>query len=224
MLLMSDLDGFHPSYILNRAFMLCVGWVQPIKIRAIIYLLLGLKTEVTDLTNYRRNFIPGGSYFFTVALADRQQSLLTENIKALRHAFYQTKQQKPFYIDAIVVLPEHLHAVLTLPEGDCDFSNRWRLIKGTFSASFLNTEARSVSRLSKGERGIWQRRFWEHTLRDRVDYQRHVDYIHYNPVKHGYVLRVVDWPYSSFHRAVNYGVLPKDWAGGDCDDSGVFGE
>ena len=176
------------------------------------------------MTNYRRIFVPGGCYFFTVALANRQHALLTENIVALSHAFAQTKQQLPFHIDAIVVLPEHLHAVLTLPEGDCDFSNRWRLIKGTFSAHFSNTELRSRSRTLKGERGIWQRRFWEHALRDEGDYQRHVDYIHYNPVKHGYVSRVVDWPYSSFHRYVKHGVLPADWAGGASDVDGGFGE
>jgi len=123
-----------------------------------------------------------------------------------------------------VILPEHLHAVWTLPDGDIDFPLRWRLVKTAFSRALPSDETVSTSRKSKGERGIWQRRFWEHTLRDEDDYARHVDYIHFNPVKHGHVGCVRDWPYSSFHRMVREGILPEDWAG-DCEDDGaLFGE
>ena len=176
------------------------------------------------MTNYRRNFIPGGSYFFTVNLADRRLQLLTEHIGILRAAFRETRARHPFTIEAIVVLPDHLHAIWTLPESDQDFAMRWRLIKSTFSRALPKGERISASRASKGERGIWQRRYWEHTLRDERDFERHVDYIHFNPVKHGYVARVQDWPHSSFHRMVRNGVYPQDWAGDANDDGGGFGE
>lgn len=114
--------------------------------------------------------------------------------------------------DAIVVLPEHLHTIWTLPAGDCDYATRWRLIKSRFSRGMPTGERILRSRLGKGERGIWQRRYWEHTLRDELDYARHVDYIHINPVKHDYVNSVAEWPYSSFHRYVDMGVYPADWA------------
>jgi putative transposase len=176
------------------------------------------------MTSYRRNFVPGGSYFFTVNLWDRRSGLLTEHVDALRVAFRETRVRHPFAIDAIVILPDHLYAIWTLPEGDADFALRWRLIKGTFSRTLPRGEAISQSRAGKGERGIWQRRYWEHTLRNEADPARHVDYIHFNPVKHGHVTRVRDWPHSSFHRMVKLGVYPDDWAG-DVGDSQVdFGE
>jgi putative transposase len=150
------------------------------------------------MTGYRRNFIAGGCFFFTVNLADRRQSLLTEHIDELRNAFRKVRQQHPFTIDAMVVLPDHLHAVWTLPEGDAKFAMRWRLIKSVFSHGLPAGERISGSRAAKGERGIWQRRYWEHTVRDESDFERHVDYIHINPVKHGLVARVRDWPFSSF--------------------------
>ena len=126
------------------------------------------------------------------------------------------RQQSPFRIDAMVVLPDHLHGVWTMPAGDCDFPKRWRRIKAGFSAAIPDTEPRSASRRRHGERGIWQRRYWEHLIRDERDLAAHVDYIHYNPVKHGYVQRVQDWPHSSFHRYVRDVLLPLDWgdAGG----------
>ena len=168
--------------------------------------------------------MPGGSFFFTVNLADRRQQLLTKHINALREAFRYATSRHPLTIDAVVILPEHLHAVWTLPDGDIDFPLRWRLVKTAFSRALPSDETVSTSRKSKGERGIWQRRFWEHTLRDEDDYARHVDYIHFNPVKHGHVGCVRDWPYSSFHRMVREGILPEDWAG-DCEDDGaLFGE
>jgi putative transposase len=176
------------------------------------------------MTDYRRNFIAGGSYFFTVNLADRRLSLLTDCIDDLRAAFRATRQRHPFTTDAMVVLPDHLHAVWTLPEGDTDFSTRWRLIKTSFSRKFASDEPISTSRAAKGERGIWQRRYWEHTIRDETDFARHIDYVHINPLKHGLVRRVRDWPYSSFHRMVTLGVYPEDWAGDVSGLDGEFGE
>ena len=176
------------------------------------------------MTNYRRNFLPGASYFFTVNLADRRLRLLTENIGALRFAFRETRARHPFAIDAIVILPDHLHAIWTLPEGDADFALRWRLIKSGFSRALPRGEAISQSRAEKGERGIWQRRYWEHTLRDEADFARHMDYIHFNPVKHGHVTRVRDWPHSSFHRIVRLGICPPDWAGDAGEIGAGFGE
>ena len=158
------------------------------------------------MTDYRRNFVPGGSYFFTVNLADRQSRILVENLAVLRAAFRDVKARHPFAIDAIVVLPDHLHAIWTLPVGDSNFAMRWRLIKSAFSRTLPRNEWESGSRRTRGERGLWQRRYWEHTLRDEVDSARHADYIHFNPVKHGHVGRVRDWPYSSFHRMVRLGL------------------
>ena len=149
---------------------------------------------------------------FTVALLERRRHLLTENIDVLREAFRAVRKERPFCIDAIVVLPEHLHCIWTLPEGDADFSTRWRLIKARFARRLPTGERRSIRRLDKGERGIWQRRFWEHLIRNDDDLTRHVDYIHYNPVKHGWVRDVADWPYSSFQRYVRLGIYPSNWA------------
>jgi putative transposase len=165
------------------------------------------------MTNYRRSDIAGASYFFTVNLADRSLSLLTEHIASLRDAFKYTRERHPFSVDAIVVLPDHLHAIWTMPEGDSDFALRWRLIKTMFSRSLPQGESLSESRKCKGERGIWQRRYWEHLIRDEEDFSRHADYVHINPVKHGLISRVADWPHSSFHRYVRDGILPMDWAG-----------
>jgi REP-associated tyrosine transposase len=177
------------------------------------------------LTNYRRNFVSGGSYFFTVNLADRRSRLLTENIELLRAAFRYARNRHRFTIEAIVILPDHLHAVWTLPDDDANFSLRWRLVKAAFSRGLPGGERVSASRISKGERGIWQRRYWEHTIRDEGDFARHVDYIHFNPVKHGYTNDVQDWPYSSFRRMVRLGSYPADWAGSVMnDETADFGE
>jgi putative transposase len=176
------------------------------------------------VTNYRRSFVPGGSFFFTVNLADRRSNLLIDRIDQLRSAFRYTRTRHAFTIDAIVVLPDHVHAIWTLPAGDSDFSMRWRLIKTMFSRSIENRERRSGSRRSKGERGLWQRRFWEHTLRDENDFERHCHYIHFNPVKHGHVSAVSKWPYSSFQRFVRLGMYPVNWAVGEQIDGQEFGE
>ena len=123
-----------------------------------------------------------------------------------------------------MVLPDHLHAIWTLPEGDADFSTRWRLIKSNFSRDLPRSERISTSRAAKSERGIWQRRYWEHQIRDEEDLARHVDYIHFNPVKHGLVARARDWPHSSFHRLVAAGLLHPDWGIGATAPDGAFGE
>jgi putative transposase len=175
------------------------------------------------MVRYRRNFVPGGSYFFTVTLADRTSSILVDHVDALRTAFRVTRHERPFTIDAIVILPEHLHTIWTLPSGDSDFSGRWKRIKAYFTHRIV---ARSVpvKRHRNGEYALWHRRFWEHTIRNETDFERHVDYVHFNPVKHKLVSRVRDWPYSSFHAYVRRGRLPLDWAG-DVDDPMMdFGE
>ena len=135
------------------------------------------------MANYRRNFLPGGSYFFTVNLADRRHALLTDHIVLLRAAFRQVRARHPFAIEAAVILPDHLHAIWTLPDGDADFATRWRLIKSGFSHALPEGERISASRSAKGERGIWQRRYWEHTLRGEDDFTRHLNYIHFNPME-----------------------------------------
>jgi putative transposase len=175
------------------------------------------------MVRYRRNFVAGGTYFFTVTLADRRSSVLVEHVTALRAAFRTTRSERPFAIDAIVVLPDHLHTIMTLPPDDPDFSGRWRQIKSLFTRSVVAAGA-TINRNQKGEYELWQRRFWEHTVRDETDFARHVDYIHYNPVKHGLVSRACDWPHSSFHGYVRQGILPQDWGGDVNEGRADFGE
>jgi REP-associated tyrosine transposase len=137
------------------------------------------------MPNYRRAFVPGGCWFFTANLLDRRGTLLTDEIDALRDAVRETQKRYPFHIDAMVVLPDHIHAVWTLPPGDADFSLRWRLIKARFAKALPKQERVSAVRKARGERGIWQRRFWEHLIRDDADYAHHVSYCYINPVTHG---------------------------------------
>jgi putative transposase len=165
------------------------------------------------MPDYRRNRVPGGTYFFTVNLLERSNALLVSRVDALRDAIRKVRAARPFHIDAWVVLPDHMHAVWTLPPEDTDYSARWKAIKIAFAKAIPKTESLSPVRTAKGERGIWQRRFWEHTIRDEQDYAAHVDYIHINPVKHGLASCVADWPYSSFHRWVAQGAYSSDWAG-----------
>ncbi|MGQ0592280.1 MAG: REP-associated tyrosine transposase, partial [Gammaproteobacteria bacterium] len=132
--------------------------------------------------------------------------------EALREAFGSVRARRPFRIDAIVILPDHLHCLWTLPPNDSDFSTRWRLIKSSFARAIAPAERLSTRRLMKHERGVWQRRFWEHAIQDQRDYDTHLDYIHFNPVKHGWVPRVADWPHSSFHRFVRLGLYSPEWA------------
>ena len=167
------------------------------------------------MTEYRRFQHPGATWFFTVNLAERHDNqLLTGQIDLLRMAFSQVKATHPFQIDAVVILPEHLHCIWTLPAGDSDFSTRWGLIKAYFSRHISKGERISQSRGKRGERGVWQRRFWEHLIRDEADYRQHIDYIHWNPVKHGWVKYVKDWPHSSFHGYVKLGIYPENWGNG----------
>ncbi|MCU4675236.1 transposase [Catenovulum sp. 2E275] len=161
--------------------------------------------------HYRRCFVKGGCYFFTVNLAERDKSLLTDNIHLLRSSYQKMLATRPVKTIAAVVLPDHLHVIWQLPAGDCDFAQRWRQIKVNFSRHIVKNERISKSRLDKNERGIWQRRYWEHLIRDEDDLQKHVAYIHYNPVKHGYVLSPVDWPYSSIHKYIKLGWIKEDW-------------
>lgn len=166
------------------------------------------------MPNYRRAYAPGGPWFFTVNLLERHgNDLLVREIDRLRIVVNRVRQLHPFHINAWVVLPEHMHCIWTLPTGDTDFSMRWRLIKTLFSRSIPKTERRSAVRIAAGERGIWQRHYWEHLIRDEKDYARHMDYVHVNPLKHGLVKRVQDWPYSTFHRLVKEGIYPVDWCG-----------
>lgn len=166
------------------------------------------------MPDYHRNRVPGGTYFFTVNLLDRRERLLVEHIDAFRESMRQVRARHPFHIDAWVVLPDHTHCIWTLPPGDDNYSARWKAIKIAFAKTLPKTEQLSAIRKRKGERGIWQRRFWEHTIRDERDYAAHVDYVHINPFKHGLVKQVSDWPYSSFHRFVKEGIYAQDWA---CD-------
>ncbi len=168
------------------------------------------------MATYRRARTPGASYFFTVCLHHRL-ALLTEPpyYDALKESFRTVKQRYPFDIDAFVLLPDHLHCIWTLPKTDADYPMRWSLIKRLVSQKTrdFHPVPISTSRFKRRESGLWQRRFWERQIRDDSDFEAHMDYIHWNPVKHGYVGAVADWPYSSFHRHVAKGVYPVDWGG-----------
>ena len=159
------------------------------------------------MPEYRRSYVEGGTYFFTVVTYLRQPILTSEPARRiLRQAWSEVKQRFPFETIAVCLLPEHIHCIWRLPAGDADYSTRWKEIKRRFSHRYLEKieidTPQSESRIKRNEAAIWQRRFWEHVIRDERDYERHADYIHYNPVKHGYVTKVADWPYSSFARYV----------------------
>ena len=165
------------------------------------------------MSNYRRSQQKGGSFFFTVALANRQSHLLIQYIDYFKQAYRKVWQNYPFESVAVCVLPDHVHAIWTLPPDDCNYSLRWQLIKRYFSRHFNVSQTRSHSKIKYREKGIWQRRFWEHEIRDEQDLQRCIDYVHFNPVKHGYVARCIDWEYSTFHHYVRLGMLPENWGG-----------
>ena len=167
------------------------------------------------MSRYRRASVAGSSYFFTVVAYRRQPILCDEMIRsALRGAIEEVRVARPFVIDAWVLMPDHLHCVWTLPEDDADFPTRWMMIKRTVSLAckekYRRADWMTASKLKHRESTIWQRRFWEHQIRD----EEHVDYIHYNPVKHGHVQQVADWPYSTFYRYVRDAVYARAWAGG----------
>jgi putative transposase len=177
------------------------------------------------MPDYRRHFVLVGCYFFTLNFLERERTLLTDHIDLLRDSVRRVKRLYPFHIDAWVVLPDHMHLVLTLPSDTDDFSVRLRLIKLLFAKGLPLSERLSASRRKRHKRGVWQRRFWEHAIRDERDYALHVDYVHLNPLKHGYVLRVRDWPLSTFHQYVQDQLLPSDWAGALANNAGLdFGE
>jgi len=179
------------------------------------------------MPNYRRADANGASYFFTVNTYRRQPFLIDADVRAvLRHGIARVRQTMPFKIEAWVLLPDHMHCIWTLPDGDSDFSSRWRIIKTIVTQSCAerlhNQQWQTTRRAVKRQSTLWQQRFWEHQIRDEKDLINHVDYIHYNPVKHGHAQQVKDWPWSSFHRYVRQDRLPEVWGGGDVE--GKFGE
>ena len=178
------------------------------------------------MREYIRSDTAGTSYFFTVVLQQRGTRWLTDHVPLLRESIRTVRTRRPFAIDAMVVLPDHLHAVWTLPVDDADFSIRWKLIKRGFTRRLAQAnllDASTAQRRGSDERSLWQRRYWEHQIRDHDDFARHVDYIHFNPVKHGFVARAADWPYSSIQRYVRQGLLPADWGMAEVAE-GRYGE
>jgi putative transposase len=167
---------------------------------------------------YRRAYIPGGSFFFTLVTESRRPILQSaETVDVLREAFRNVRATRPFELEAVVILPDHLHCIWTLPPEDWDFATRWRLFK-TWFTKHCDPSLRSHpnhSRFRKKQQAIWQHRYWEHMLRNEADFMNHVEYVHYNPVKHGYVRAPIDWPYSSFHRYVDRGAYSRDWGCGE---------
>ena len=198
-----------------------VGWHPPYRPWRLEELLT-IAFERWRMPRYVRPKVTGACVFFTVALADRNSDLLVREIGALRDAVARVRAGRPFEIDAWVVLPDHLHAVWTLPAGDADFSTRWKEIKAAFTKSVGLTGRRSASKIRKGEKGIWQRRFWEHHIRDEIDHANHIRYCWFNPVKHGLAARAADWPYSSIHREIARGRVEPEWSG--VIPEGAFGE
>ncbi|MEW6660552.1 MAG: transposase [Thermodesulfobacteriota bacterium] len=182
------------------------------------------------MPRYLRSKTPGGTFFFTLVTFQRRRFLTDPRSRIiLREAISEVRQQHPFSIDAWVLLPDHLHTIWTLPENDDDYSKRWGLIKREFSKrarSFLQQDqGMRQSKEKHRECAIWQRRFWEHQVRNEEDLHRHLDYIHYNPVKHGLVANVADWPYSTFHRFVKQGLYPDNWGENlTFDPDSSFGE
>ena len=181
------------------------------------------------MSHYRRANTPNATYFFTVVTYRRQIFLCDEPVRnALRNAIRKTQAQYPFKIDAWVLLPDHMHTIWTLPENDPNFSLRWQLIKRYVTrecgATLNRPEWLNTSKTKHKESTLWQRRFWEHQIRDDNDYQTHMDYCHFNPVKHDLVKQVQDWPYSSFHKQVGLGAYSIDWAGVGLVEVGKFGD
>ncbi len=173
------------------------------------------------MPDYRRAWMSGGTFFFTVVTYERYP--VFENEAAadlLSTCFDLAARDRPYTLDAIVILPDHLHCIWTLPDHDYDYSTRWKQVKATFTRRYAGGKAEVVSEsmLKKGERGVWQRRFWEHRIRDQEDFNRHCDYIHYNPVKHGLVSLPAEWKHSSFRRFVERGLYPEHWGGAVRDE------
>lgn len=170
------------------------------------------------MSRYRRTHIAGATYFFTVVTYRRQAILCDPEVQtALRNAIETVRNNRPFTIDAWVLLPDHLHCIWTLPIGDADNATRWGRIKRAVSlacgSSYRRPEWLSASKRSHRESTIWQRRYWEHQIRDDRDFARHMDYVHYNPFKHGLCKHVAAWPFSTFHRYVAQGFYSSNWSG-----------
>ena len=181
------------------------------------------------MSRYRRANTPGATYFFTIVTYRRRPFLRDPDVRiALREAIAKVRNLYPFHIDGWVLLPDHLHAIWTLPPGDARFPLRWQQIKRGVTLSCRARLHRAAwtteSKTKHRESTLWQRRYWEHQIRDERDFERHMDYLHYNPVKHELVKRVGDWPYSSFHRHVAAGVYPEDWSIASATDGMDFGE
>ncbi len=164
------------------------------------------------MPNYRRAFCPGGMFFFTVVTFDRQPILTTELGRSyLRRAMDDCMRHRPFVIEAIVLLPDHLHTIWSLPESDSDFSSRWAMIKRSFSVQWLSSANQGTAKRWQRRRSVWQPRFMEHAIRDEDDRDRHFDYVHYNPVKHGHAQCPHAWEWSSFKKLVATNVYSPDW-------------
>ena len=203
--------GAHPTTAGPR--ILDVGWAG-----FSAHAAAAIHKSTETMSRYRRSQAAGSTFFFTVVSYRRQPILCDETLRsALRESVAMVRAKRPFKIDAWVLLPDHLHCIWTLPAGDADFSTRWGMIKRTVSRTCRNVYRRSKwlepSKSSHRESTIWQRRFWEHQIRDDTDFARHVDYIHMNPVRHGHAQCAVDWPYSTFHRYLRQDLLAADWAG-----------
>jgi putative transposase len=176
------------------------------------------------MVGYRRNFIPGGTYFFTATLHNRQSTYLIDHVEALHESIQKVKNITPFDEIARVILPDHIHVIWKLPEKDFDYPARWKAIKSMFTR-YLVKAGEPIVKNARGEYLLWQRRYWEHTIMNDQDLQSHIDYVHYNPVKHGYVNSVNNWVHSSFHEYVRSGLLPEDWSGAVNEIVGMnFGE
>ncbi len=172
------------------------------------------------MPDYRRWYEPGGTYFFTAVAHVRRPIFCGDMARGCLHDGIEIVRKKwPFKLVAIVLLPDHIHTVWTLPPGDARYPTRWQRLKEEFTRAYLGRGGAevppSLSRLLQGERGVWQRRYWEHTVSDEEDLKRCVDYVHWNPKKHGYVDNVRDWPWSSFHRYVGWGEYTLDWGAKD---------
>jgi putative transposase len=182
------------------------------------------------MPEYHRAFIPGGTYFFTLVTFDRAPILVSEQARSLLHwVWMDVNHRFPFTTEAICLLPDHLHCIWSLPEGDSNYPIRWKEIKRLFSKHYRDlhypSAAKTESRIKREEATIWQRRFWEHVIRDVQDLHAHLDYIHYNPVRHGLVNQPADWQWSSFHRYLRKGYYDPNWGGGDQNGlPATFGE
>ncbi len=170
------------------------------------------------MVNYRRNYVKGASYFFTLTLYNRKNDYLIRHHQELKIAYTKVKNQKPFKTIAYAIMPDHYHLLWQLPKNDTDYPGRLRAIKKAFTKAIRENDTCSIAKKTSSS-PIWQNRYWEHTIKDEIDMEQHINYIHFNPVKHGMVKQALEWPYSSFHAYVQRGLLPIDWAGREEHDN-----